>query len=100
MTEEQKVKVKTNLKVGGISAVSVVSAIAFVTTAFGQIQENKKELADNSRDHRIINEQLEAMRLENNTIKTLQGERHAEVMRRQKVTDDKIDMIIKILSER
>lgn len=109
MGEQHKTiaKIKTNDKgnpiiaFGGVSvsAFVVIGAIVWAVNVFGQVEGNSEALVKNAEDHKVIEASLAAIRLENNTIKTLQKERHTELTKRLERQEQKLDAIMEKLSK-
>ena len=109
MEEQEKTiaRIKTNEKgnpmiaFGGVSVslFVVIGVIAWAVNVFGQVEGNSEALIKNAEDHKVIYASLEAIRLENNTIKTLQKERHTELTKRLDRQEAKLDAIMDKLSK-
>ena len=108
MEEQQKtvagIKVNGNGKgavitVSGVSVTALVGLIAWGVSAVGQIEGNAEALKKNAVDHKVIYTQLHDIKIENNTIKTLQQERHVEITKRLDRQEQKLDAIMEKLSK-
>lgn len=90
---------KIAITVSGVSLSALIACIVWVVSTCQRVQANTKDITDVKAKSTELADQINCIKLETNTIKTLQAERHSEMLRRLDSQDKKLDAIMDKLSK-